>query len=329
MAANQFTWYNAEVKRLFTNEEVNRLLKKSDFRAAWEILHTWVWIGGAMALAGFFPNPFTILLALFIIGGKQLACAIILHDAGHYSLFSTKELNIILGNWFGAWPIFHNVEQYRPYHLEHHKSTGTDDDPDLLLTRGYPTSSKSMLRKFFRDLSGITGIKATLGLLAMHLGFLEYNLGNRIRRNKNLSPADVVVNAWKNLRGPVVSNLFILGVCYISGAAWVYLLWLGASIFTYPFCIRVRSIAEHSMVPDRNDPQVNTRTVKANFIEKIFFAPLHVNYHVEHHLLMGVPSYRFPLMHRMLREKGFYEKALYEKGYIAVLRKAFSGKKKE
>lgn len=327
MPANQFIWYNEQVKKLFTNEEINSLMKKSDFLATWEIIQTWLWISGAMALVHFFPNVVTVVAALWIIGGKQLACAIILHDAGHYSLFSGKQANIVFGNWFGAHPIFHNVDQYRPYHLEHHKTTGTDEDPDVFLTRGYPTSKKSMFRKFGRDLLGITGIKATIGLLAMHLGFLQYNLGNKLVRNKNLTLWKVIKNAWKNLRGPVLSNLVFIGILYLLGDPWLYLLWIGANLFTYPFCIRVRSMAEHSMVPNRNDPQVNSRTVKANPIEKLLFAPLHVNYHVEHHLLMGVPSYRFPKMHRMLKEKGFYEKALFAKGYWEIIRMAGNSKK--
>lgn len=320
MAVNQFIWYNAEVKRLFTNEEVNQLTKKSGWLGAWDIIYTWLWISGAFALVYFFPNVFTVLIALWILGGKQLACAIILHDAGHYAMFESKEANVIVGNWFGAFPIFQNVDQYRPYHLNHHKYTGTEDDPDRLLTRGYPTSKKSMVRKFLRDLTGITGIKAMIGLLAMHLGFIEYNLGNHIVRNKELTFGQALKNGWKNLRGPVLSQLIMIGIFYIIGAPWLYLLWFGANLFTYPFCIRVRSIAEHSMVTDKNDPQVNTRTVKANFVESILFAPLHVNYHAEHHLMMGVPSYRFPKMHRMLKERGFYEKGVYADGYWQVLK---------
>jgi fatty acid desaturase len=326
MAVNQFIWYNTQVKQLFTNEEIHTLMKKSDGRATWEILQTWLWIIAAMAMVHYLPNVITVVIALWIIGGKQLACAIILHDAGHYSLFNSKQGNIVMGNWLGAYPIFHNVDQYRPYHLEHHKMTGTDNDPDVFLTRGYPTTKKSMMRKFARDLFGITGIKATIGLLAMHVGLLEYNLGNKLVKNKNLTVSKFVRNGWKNLRGPILFQVVMIGILYICGNPWLYGLWIGANLFTYPFCIRVRSMAEHSMVPDRNDPQVNSRTVKANFIEQILFAPLHVNYHVEHHLLMGVPSYRFPKMHQMLVKKGFFEKALYAKGYAEIIRMAYQKK---
>jgi hypothetical protein len=50
---------------------------------------------------------------------------------------------------------------------------------------------------------------------------------------------------------------------------------------------RIRNIAEHAVVPDANDPLRNTRTTRANFLERLFIAPYYVNYHLEHHLLAG------------------------------------------
>jgi len=61
-------------------EEIKQFLKKSDFKATLEFLHTWLWIAFAFALAGFFLNPFTIIISMFILGGKQLACAILMHN---------------------------------------------------------------------------------------------------------------------------------------------------------------------------------------------------------------------------------------------------------
>lgn len=322
MGVNQFVWYNSRVKDLFTPEEIQQLTKRNDWLGAWQILITWLWITAAFVLVYFFPHPLMIFLALWIIGGKQLACAIILHDASHYSLFKNQKVNTIIGNIFGAWPIFHNVEQYRPYHLLHHKTTGTDEDPDINLTKGYPASKTSMIRKFFRDLTGITGLKAMAGLLAMHFGLLEYNLGNRIVKKKFPGIAMMLKLGINNLSGPLLSNAVMFMVCWLAGKPLLYLLWPAANLFTYPFCIRVRSIAEHSMVEDRLDPQVNSRTVHANLIEQILFAPLHVNYHAEHHLHMSVPSYRFKNMHRLLKERGYFERAPYAESYWQIIRLA-------
>ena len=76
-----------------SKEEIRELLTKSNFKAALEIADTWFWIIVAFAIAGIWPNPFTIALSLFILGGKQLACAIIMHDTSHYSQFKSKKAN--------------------------------------------------------------------------------------------------------------------------------------------------------------------------------------------------------------------------------------------
>jgi fatty acid desaturase len=234
-------------------------------------------------------------------------------------------MNDFFGNWFGAYPIIHNVRQYRPYHLEHHIATGTADDPDLNLTKGYPTSRVSMLRKFSRDLSGMSGLKAYYGLFAMHLGILKYNLGNYIEKMTRHDRGYLMKNAWNNLSGPITAQVFLFGICWSVGFPWLYALWVGALLTTYMFFLRVRSIAEHSMVSDRSDPLLNSRTVIPNFLENQLFAPLHVNYHLEHHLKFTIPSYRFAKMHRMLKERGLYQSANIEYGYARIIRMAMSG----
>lgn len=39
-----------------------------------------------------------------------------------------------------------------------------------------------MIRKFTRDLTGQTGVKALSGLILMHLGYLEFNLGGKVEK---------------------------------------------------------------------------------------------------------------------------------------------------
>ena len=56
------------------------------------------------------------------------------------------------------------------------------------------------------------------------------------------------------------------------------------------------------MLGDRDDPLRNTRTTHASWLERLFIAPNRVNYHLEHHLLMTVPYFRLPRLHRLLRE---------------------------
>jgi fatty acid desaturase len=303
-----------------TKEEVKTLTQKSDLKALLEFANTWLWISGAFLLAGMYPSVVTAIAALIIIGSKQLACAILMHDCSHHSMFRSRKLNDVMGNWLGAYPILHDTFRYRPYHLKHHNHTGTSNDPDLGLTLGYPATKASLARKFFRDLSGMTGLKGNLGVLAMHGGILEYTLGGDVKKTgKSLNLWLFVRNIW----GPLTSNILMFTVFWILGKPLLYLLWPAALLTTFQFCARVRSIAEHSVVPDVTDAMRNTRTTKASFIERLLFAPHHVNYHAEHHLLMSVPSYNLPRMHKLITERGYYtDGGVLEANYLKVLRLA-------
>ena len=97
-----------------TREERKMLMEKNDFKGAIEVIGNWLWIVAVFALVYFYPNVWTILIALFVLGGKQLACAILMHDASHHALFSSPKMNDFVGKWFGSYPIFQDMLKYRP-----------------------------------------------------------------------------------------------------------------------------------------------------------------------------------------------------------------------
>ena len=80
---------------------------------------------------------------------------------------------------------------------------------------------------------------------------------------------------------------------------------------------RIRNIAEHAVVPDSDDPLRNTRTTKANLIERAFIAPYFVNYHLEHHLLFYVPCYNLPRLHAILMRGPHAARMEVQPGYRA------------
>jgi fatty acid desaturase len=319
---NQSARYNEIIQSYLSKDEVDELMQKSDWKGAWEVFKVWFWIACSFFLVAVWPNFFTVVVALVLIGSKQLGCAIIMHDASHYALFSSKKWNNWVGNWFGAYPIIHNVEQYRPYHLQHHLATGTVDDPDINLTKGYPTTKISLLRKFARDLTGVSGFKAYYGLFAMHLGILKYNLGNYIEKITVQDRGYLLQNGFHNLKGPLAANVLLFFILFLAGHPELYFLWIGSLLTTYLFFLRIRSMAEHSMVSDPSNPLINSRTVEVNPLERLLFAALTVNYHLEHHLKFTIPSYRFKKMHRMLKERGLFKKANLEVGYWKIIKLA-------
>ncbi len=95
---NQLQWYNKTLREYISNEELKTLMQKTDWKAFLEIADTWFWIAFAFALPALYPNVLTVIVSLFILGGKQLACAIIMHDCSHDSVFTSRKLNAFVGN---------------------------------------------------------------------------------------------------------------------------------------------------------------------------------------------------------------------------------------
>jgi len=293
-------------------EEVDDLLELED-RYSWRsLLADWGLVAASFALVARWPNPLTIVLALFVIGGRQLGLAVLMHEAAHRTLFRNRRFNDWAGNWLCAYPVWGDLHPYRAYHLQHHAKTGTPEDPDLGLAAPFPVTRASLRRKVLRDLTGRTGVKRAMATLRRDLGLSR----GKVRRRD--------AAGWANLRGVLLTNAVLFGLCAVYGHPAVYLLWPAAWLTTYSLIMRIRSIAEHGMVPDPGDELRNTRTTLARWWERLFIAPNRVNYHLEHHLLMTVPHYRLPRLHSLLRERGALEGACITRGYPAVLRLASS-----
>jgi fatty acid desaturase len=287
--------------------EVEDLLRMRDAHAWLSIGVDWALIFAAFALVARWPNPLSIVVALIVIGTRQLGLAVLMHEASHRSLFRNRRLNDRAGNWLCAYPIWSDLYPYRPYHLKHHAKTGGPEDPDLGLVRPFPITGASLRRKVWRDLSGQTGRKFARGAWSRTFGCYR---------------EDPV--ARRAARGVVITNLVLLAILAALGRPELYLLWAVAWLTTHTLVTRIRSIAEHALTPDAGDPLGNTRTVLPTWWERLLIAPNRVNYHLEHHLLMTVPHYNLPRMHRMLCERGALDGACIERGYWKVLRRAAS-----
>ncbi len=299
-------------REALSRDELRQLLQLEDRKSWRSLCLNWGLVAGAFALVAWWPNPATVVLALFVIGARQLGFAILMHDAAHRALFRNRRLNDWAGNWLCAYPIWSDLHPYRPYHLQHHAKTGTAEDPDLVLTTPFPITRASLRRKIWRDLSGQTGWKRLRATVRRDLGRSR----GRVRRN-----FDAGLEA---LSGVVVTNAVLFGVLALLGRPALYLLWIGAWLTTYSLVMRIRSIAEHAMVPDPASDLQNTRTTLASWWERLLVAPNYVNFHLEHHLLMTVPHYNLPRLHRLLRDRGVLEDACVTRGYRGVLALAAS-----
>lgn len=268
---------------VLTAEEMKPFMVRSDARAWLMLVLNFAMMAAAFALAALWPNPLSIVACVLILGGRQLGMAIVYHDASHGVFFRTRWLNDLAGHWIAGGLLNTSMYAYRAYHLKHHRFAGTRDDPDLGIALAYPTSKASMKRKIIRDVSGRTGLKSLKGQLQ------KFGL----RRNLPF----------------VIAHTLLFATLWLTGVAWVYLLWWAAYVFVHQLITRLRFMGEHGVAVDRLSPDAreNTCTTLVSWWERLLVAPNYVNYHLEHHLSAAVPCYRLPALHRMLAEKGFFD----------------------
>jgi fatty acid desaturase len=294
-----------------TDEQLVSVRQRSTWKGAALIAHAWVLIIAAIALVAWRPNPLTYLLAVGIIGSRQLGLAILMHDGAHGCLSPDENTNLALSQLLCAYPIFAETRAYRRYHLQHHARTQQEDDPDLVLSAPFPITRLSYRRKFIRDITGQTGYQQRKAQLLNALGPKDWPLSRRAAHFRERLGPQCIVNA------------LMFAALAAVGVWWAYpLLWL-VPLFTWMMVItRIRNIAEHAVVPDSTDPLRNTRTTHANLLERLFIAPYYVNYHLEHHLLFYVPCYNLPQVHRFLGESKYAGRMEVQPSYLAVLRLA-------
>jgi fatty acid desaturase len=309
-------------KDILGKEELAALTQRSDLRGAITVACNYALIFGSFALVAWQPSIMTVLLALVVLGGRQLGLGILMHDCAHSTLFKSRELNQRVGRWLCAAPVLVDLDRYRTYHLKHHKLAGTLDDPDYPNYRNYPVTTKSFLRKVWRDLNGSTGIRNFLVTLKMHSGEISYELVYKDAGHNVLTAAEKRKNLLDNLKAPLIVNGAMLLALTLFGVPYLYLLWVVAYFTTYQLFSRIRNAAEHATTPAPLDtnPLMHTRTTYANPLARLTVAPNYVNYHLEHHLLLSVPPHKLKDLHGILRARGALQGADIAPGYWNVIR---------
>ena len=110
---------------LLSSAQIEQVRARSDVWGAWLVLHAWTVIVAAATLVVLFPNPLTYVLAIMLIGSRQLGLLILMHDAAHGARCRTPWLNRWLAQVFCAWPTLADTAVYRAYHLRHHAPPST------------------------------------------------------------------------------------------------------------------------------------------------------------------------------------------------------------
>jgi fatty acid desaturase len=272
------------------------------------VLRTWTLTFGILWLVAAYTSVLTFLFAWLVLPGRQLSLAVLMHEAGHGSLFKTRALNQWVGQWLCALPTLGDLYSYARGHMAHHTFVGSHDDPDLPNYQSYPISRDSIYRKWRRDLLGTTGLK----LLRVLASGTSRQMSRETHGSSHL----------------VAKQIFVHGVFIVAlsalGIGWTWFVWMFTFLTSYMWVVRLRQLGEHAVVADLYDSDVrlNTRTVEAPFWQRFLLAPNNVNYHMEHHFMAGVPCYNLPKLRSLLQQKGVLDGVPEVSGYGQVLKMA-------
>jgi fatty acid desaturase len=279
---------------LLTLPELRDLRARSGRRGAGLVVHAWAVIAAAMLLYAARPSALTLGVAIVVIGGRQLGLAILMHEASHWLLFPGAGANNRVGTWLCAAPVWADLPSYRRRHHLHHRHTQQPDDPDLALGAAAPMARGAFWWAVARDLAGWTALS--------HL--VQWR------------PA----GGWRRLGRPLAANAALAGVLAAAGHWQLYLLlWLVPLATWYQLGTRLRSLSEHALVADDDDPLRNARTTAAGLVERALLVPYWVNHHLEHHVLVFVPCWRLRDAHALLLAKGHGPRMELAGGYADLL----------
>ncbi|MEL6651859.1 MAG: fatty acid desaturase family protein, partial [Bacteroidota bacterium] len=222
---------------------------------------------------------------------------------------NNKKWNDLLTNYFCMYPIFSSIEGYRVNHLRHHQNLNTEDDPDWFAKLGrkdftFPKSKREFVLTLLSYFLLIKGLSDALWIFG--------------RIKKQHKPKNT---SFKTKLPVILFYALLITILTLTGGWYYYLIYWVVPYFSTFFMFQyIRSVAEHFGELEYDHLLTSTRSVRAHFVERFFFAPHQVSFHLEHHLYPGVPYYNLPKLHALLMEDSFYrEKAHITHGYVKGL----------
>ena len=273
--------------------QIARGLSKLSFGASLRaIVFDWVVIF-AMASLSIHSDalgiPFFVVwpLAVLIIGGRQHALLILMHEGAHRRLARSAQLNDVMSDMFLAFPVFLVTRGYADHHTQHHIHLNTELDPDWHRKQGLAEWQFPMTkRSFFK----------VLGQYAIGFGVLEWwTLVTKFSGRQKIFARFCYYAAALGL------------VCWAGH--WWYLIayWFVPYVFVMLVFQRIRSVGEHFGL--RRDHELNNaRNIIGSRLEAAFINPHNVGYHLDHHLFPAVPFYNLPALHQGLSQFSQYRR---------------------
>jgi fatty acid desaturase len=284
----------------------------------------WRWIAAAAcdwlvifaAATGFLlvSHWLTYVLALLVIGARQHALGVLVHEGVHRRVTASPFWNDLLSDLLAGYALLTPTAGYRQFHLRHHRVLDTPDDPErIALDRfpaewSFPMPRRRLLFYLLRDITGLWPMPLIV------LARLIWTFPTR----------------HVHLAGVLLFHAALGAVALAAGhLLTMVILWWIPLVTLFPMCFRVRTAAEHSGIDGttprytraRVDVLASTRSTGGGALGRFFFGPHNVRLHVEHHLYPSVPFYRLPALAQALRsDMRFEQRYRRSPSYLALVR---------
>ncbi|AZF21177.1 fatty acid desaturase [Pseudomonas sp. R3-52-08] len=230
--------------------------------------------GGGLSIIG------VILVGAMFAHGVELQ-----HQALHYTGFSSRKMNYYIGVILGL-PMLVSFTSYRKSHISHHRLLGTPDDLEFFNTKKYCGRKKKIsyqLNNFF---------------MLMHFYVASSKIMKSIdplQRSKKCPKIDA-----KEYRLMLTLIILLTAISIACESPIIIFYWLiPLLIVAAPLHYVIELPEHHGCTKNTIDIFSNTRSISSNWL--MYWFVNGNNFHVEHHLVPGLPMQKTRLLHALLK----------------------------
>jgi fatty acid desaturase len=291
---------------------LRELSRLSPARAVRDAALCWASIGAAWTAVALWPRWWVALAALPAIGSRYYALYIIGHDGLHRRLFERQAANDLFNDLAILGPVGAITRVNNRSHLDHHRYLTSELDPDRhkhgCFNKAEPLALAGYLAGLTSALRSARHVFLPESLPAAHPPAASPEAARASYRARDLA----ILAGWQ---------LALLAGLTAAIGWWAYpVLWvLPVYLFTF-LGDNLRAFVEHSH-PEADAAADRHRliTFRSNPLERLFLAPMNMNFHAVHHLWPSIPYYNLPRADREIRGREEARGLIWRGSYLAYL----------
>lgn len=295
--------YHPYRSAMLSPARVRELSELQSWRPVRDVALAWAAIIGGWALAAAYTKWWTIALSIVVTGTRYYALFIVAHDGLHRRLFRNRATNDLFCDVLLLAPIGAITRINNRNHLGHHQHLATPEDPDR---HKHGCFNKSDMAEVLSYFFGFTAVVTSV---------------QNVFRGRKPAAAGGESYTWRDLAILALVQAVLIGTLTFAFGWWGWpVMWL-FPVYAFTFMgDTLRSFAEHSHPEsDAKSDEHRLITYESSPVEKLFLAPMNMNYHAAHHLWVSIPYYNLPKADAEMRRHPLAAELEWRRSYVGYL----------